>query len=118
MTLAESSLKRYIDKSIDLSKRIKRTNKDKESNQKKLDRIIKKRNLSKSDLTSIGRLQKKIIDLDKKKSKLTVEYTKVNKEIEKYRKKVAQEQSKQHNELSELIKRQSQINYEGDIGIE
>jgi len=34
LTLAESSLKRYIDKSIDLSKRIERTNKDKESNQK------------------------------------------------------------------------------------
>lgn len=113
MTLAESSLKRYIDKSIDLAKKIDRINKDRESNQKKLDRVTKKRNLSKSDLTSIRRLQKKIIDSDKEKSKLTVEYTKTNKEIEKYRKKVAQEQSKQHNELSKLIKQQNQINYEG-----
>lgn len=117
MTLAESSLKRYIDKSIDLAKKIDRINKDRESNQKKLDRVIKKRNPSKSDFTSIGRLQKKMIDLDKKKSKLTVEYTKVNKEIERYKKKVAQEQSKQHNELSKLIKQQSQINYEGVSGL-
>ncbi|EKS1585429.1 TIR domain-containing protein, partial [Staphylococcus pseudintermedius] len=117
MTLAESSLKRYIDKSIDLAKKIDRINKDRESNQKKLDRVIKKRNPSKSDFTSIGRLQKKMIDLDKKKSKLTVEYTKVNKEIERYKKKVAQEQSKQHNELSKLIKQQSQINHEGVSGL-
>jgi len=117
LTLAESSLKRYIDKSIDLAKKIDRINKDRESNQKKLDRVINKRNPSKSDFTSTGRLQKKMIDLDKEKSKLTVEYTKVNKEIERYKKKVAQEQSKQYNELSKLIKQQSQINYEGVSGL-
>lgn len=50
MTLAESSLKRYIDKSIDLAKKIDRINKDRESNQKKLDRVIKKETPAKAIL--------------------------------------------------------------------
>lgn len=113
MSLAENSLRKNVDKSIDLSKKIDRLSKNKVSTQKRLERVLKRKNLSKSDLSSIGKLQKKVIDLDKEISKLTEEYTKVNKEIEKYRKKVAQEQSKQHNELSKLIKKQNLINYEG-----
>lgn len=113
MSLAENALKRNIDRSINLSKNIERLNKNKVSTQKRLERVLKRKKLSKSDLSSVGKLQKKIIDVDKEISKLTVEYTKVNKEIEKYRKKVAQEQSKQHNELSKLIKQQNLVNYEG-----
>lgn len=110
MSINESNVKRLTTKDMQLQKKIVDLKKKRDGSVTKLQRLSKKRSLSSSDITSIGRLEKEILKCDKDITALLDQARKNSESLNKYKERFAKEQDKQFKEIIQQITINTQTN--------
>lgn len=110
MSINESNVKRLTDKDIQLQKKIVDMKKKRDSSMDKLQRLSKKRNLTTSDITRMGRLNKEILKYEKDITSLIDQARKNSESLNKYKERLAKEQDKQFKEIIQQMTINTQTN--------
>lgn len=110
MSINESNLKRALGKEKTLNTKLISLRKQRETENKKIIALSKKKTINTSDLTRLERYQKSIVKVDADITKVMADIQKNNNDINKYRDKVQQEQKRQYDKMMDSIKKQSHTN--------
>lgn len=111
MTINESNLKRAITKESSLTKNLKDKERSRTQNNKKLESKIKKKKLTKTDISAIERLKKAILKQDSEIANLYHEISKNRVNIEKYQTKINQENLRQQRKISDTMTKSNSNNH-------
>ena len=110
MSISESNLKRAIRKDSELSKKLIALRKRRESEESKLKRITKKRNITTSDLQRIERYNKNLIKYEKEITKLMELIRKNTININKNKERLSKEQELEYKKMMKAVKSQTNTN--------
>ncbi|ASK64226.1 hypothetical protein CFK37_19780 [Virgibacillus phasianinus] len=110
MSINETNLRRTIRKEGELSKKLVAVRKRRDDEAKKINKITKKKNATRSDLQRLERYQKNLLKYEKEMTQLMEQVRKNYDDINRNKEKVDKEQKREYERMMKTIKSQTNTN--------
>lgn len=110
MSISNTNLNRAVSKDGELSKKLVSVRKNRDGEAKKINRITKKKNITKSDLQRLERYQKSLMKYDNEITNLMEQIRKNNGNINKYKGRIDKEQKREYDKMMRNLSNQSSEN--------
>jgi len=107
MSISNTNLNRAVRKDGELSKKLVSVRKNRDGEAKKINRITKKKNITKSDLQRIERYQKNLMKYDNEITDLMEQIRKNNGNINKYKERIDKEQKREYDKMMRDLSKQT-----------